>query len=103
MVICKKLKKFFLVAVIFLLTTVLFLYSCKDRNESGTPDAGLIKMELVGVRIHADTMSPVVLLKEEEGDRDQTDDDDQVQEDQQRVHARESPFLARQARWPGQC
>jgi bifunctional DNase/RNase len=62
----KNLKNILLFIIILFLVAGFFSYSCKSKLE---PDEGLIKMELVGIRVEAATMIPVILLKEEEGDR----------------------------------
>jgi bifunctional DNase/RNase len=62
----KKLKNILLFFIILFLIAGFSPYSCKIKQE---PGEGLIKMELVGIRVEAATMIPVILLKEEEGDR----------------------------------
>jgi bifunctional DNase/RNase len=62
----KKLKNILIFIIIIFLLVGFSSYSCKGKRE---PVEGLIKMELVGIRVEAATMIPVILLKEEEGDR----------------------------------
>jgi bifunctional DNase/RNase len=62
----KNLKHILLSILTILLVALLSLYGCKGRQE---PGRGLVKAELIGIRIEAVTNIPVILLKEEEGDR----------------------------------
>jgi bifunctional DNase/RNase len=66
MIIFKNPKNIILLIFIILLIILLFSHGCKG---SQTPSEDLIKMELIGIRVEAATMIPVILLKEKEGDR----------------------------------
>lgn len=62
--------KFFIPIFIFLLVTAgLCGYACKSDGVAQINKNELIKMNLEGIRIDAITMAPVILLKEEEGER----------------------------------
>jgi len=70
MVIWKAKSKIFIpIFIFFIVTTGLCGYGCKSDRISEINKDELIKMNLEGIRIEAITMAPVILLKEEEGER----------------------------------
>ncbi len=64
-----KSKIFNIVIVILIVTTGFYGYGCKSDRVSEINKDELIKMNLEGVRIEAITLAPVILLKEEEGEK----------------------------------
>lgn len=69
MIICKNLKIILAFILIIFFISGSSFYGCKNIRKPGTVDAELIKMELVGIRVEATTLIPVILLKEKEGER----------------------------------
>ncbi len=64
-----KSKIFIPIFILLIVTTGLCGYGCKSDRVSEINKDELIKMNLEGIRIEAITMAPVILLKEEEGER----------------------------------